>query len=82
VRSSIIYAVMTADPHHLIRLTHPPPSEPEESMAREFGDDPESLKEIKRYLALGDAAMKKRPDGSIERRLYEMRGPLERDRAA
>lgn len=64
---------------NLIRLTRPLSRQLNGKLARDFGEEPESLREIKRYLQLGDAALRKKPS---EQRLYSMPEPSWRKRAA
>ena len=48
---------MSKIPTRLIRMTSPRPAPDEETLASEFGDDPELMVALKHCLALADTAL-------------------------
>ncbi len=65
---------------NLIRLTRPLARQGNRKLARDFGEDPESLQEIKRYLKLGDSVLGKKRRFR-EQRLLMMSDPAKRQAA-
>jgi len=65
---------------NLIRLTRPLARQGNRKLARDFGEDPESLQEIKRYLKLGDSVLGKKRRFR-EQRLLMMPDPAKRQAA-